>query len=344
MSVRTPSRRLLQSSALQCLHHPQPATANLPFQARRTAFNWFGRGKKENTAAHTNPILDEYMKRKPEKSQPSIIRGDLASSSIFDADRRIQEREEEKAAAAEQQASTTEETQAGGVPRNPATMAAVLDPNPAARERWQRKMVIREVRKGGRLNEPLFIKRTERELASRSHNFKTSTKKLGMLARQIAGKTIDDAIVQMRFSKKKAAQDILQYLEFTRDEAIVKRGMGLGAVEASTAAPEAAEAKPIDIQLKDGKRHTVTDKSKIYIDQAWVGRGPYGKAPDYRAKGRVNIMQTPWTSLSVVLKEEATRVREYEQREEKRRRQREKKVWHPLPDRPIVGQRQWFSW
>lgn len=288
----------------------------------------------------TNPVLDEYMKRKPSSSTPSIIRGDLASSSIFEVDRKIQEREERGRAVDE---GGSEETRIGGIVRNPATMAAVLDPKPVARERWQRKMVIRDIKKGGRLNETLFIKRTERELASRSHNFKTSTKKLGMLARQIAGKTIDDALVQMHFSKKKVAQDALAFLQFARDEAIVKRGMGLGAVNAKDS-PDPVEPKPIDIQLKDGKRHTVVDRSKIYIDQAWVGRGPYGKLPDYRAKGRMNIMYTPWTSLSVVLKEETTRVREFEQREEKRRRQREKKVWHPLPDRPIVGQRQWFSW
>ena len=297
------------------------------------------------------------MKRKPSSGNPSIIRGDLASSSIFDADRQIAEREEEQKAV---QQGVSEDTRIGGEVRNPATMAAVLDPRPVARERWQRKMVIRDVKKNSRLSGPLFIKRTERESTSRSHNMKTSTKKLGMLARQIAGKTVDDAIVQMRFSKKKAAKDVLEYLEYAKNEAVVSRGMGLGAVSSagsdaqnldeadsaltSAGAPQVKAPRSVEIQLKDGKRHNVVDKTKIYVEQAWVGRGPYGKAPDYRAKGRVNIMYTPWTSLSVVLKEEATRVREYEQREEKRTRQREKKVWHPLPDRPIVGQRQWFSW
>lgn len=296
------------------------------------------------------------MKRKPSAANQNVIRGDLASSSIFDADRQIQEREEKQQAVDE---GVSEDTKIGGIARNPSSMAAVLDPQPIARQRWQRKMVIRDIKKGNRLNDPLFIKRTERESASRSHNFKTSTKKLGMLARQIAGKTVDDAIVQMRYSKKKAAKDVLDYLEFARDEAVVKRGMGLGGVDASADAanlnqtgdsmvaadlPRAKSSRPVEIQLKDGKRRTVTDMTNMYIDQAWIGRGPYGKAPDYRAKGKVNIMYTPWTSLSLVLKEEATRVREFEQREDKRRRQREKKVWHPLPDRPIVGQRQWFSW
>jgi ribosomal protein L22 len=186
-----------------------------------------------------------------------------------------------------------------------------------------------------------------------------------MLARQIQGKTLDEAIVQMRFSKKKVAQDVMAHLEAARDEAVVMRGMGLGQVGVETEAKDASilnnatadvtgtqpakavvsPSKPLDIQLKDGKRHTVTDTSNIYIEQAWVGRGPYGKLPDFRARGRVYIMRTPWTSLSVVLKEEATRVREWREREDRRLKQRKEKVWVPLPDRPVQGIRgQWYSW
>lgn len=327
--------------ARQCLQ--QPSCPSL--QPRRTLFN-FLRGKREAagpSGTPTNPVLDQYLKRKPSASQPTIIRGDLAPSSIFDADRKIQSREKKEAVTG---AGASGLVKIGGIDRNPVTMAAVLDPDPISRERWQRKMVIRDIRKGGRLSRPLFLKRTERESSSRSENMKTSVKKLGMLSRQIAGKTVDDAIVQMRFSKKKAARDVLSYLEYARDEAIVKRGMGLsGAAPGADASTSTSETPaPIEIQLKDGKRHVVTDKSKIYIDQAWVGRGPYGKLPDYRAKGKINIMHTPWTSLSLILKEEATRVREFGDREAKRKRQREKNVWHPLPDRPIQGQRQWFSW
>jgi hypothetical protein len=59
----------------------------------------------------------------------------------------------------------------------------------------------------------------------------------------------------------------------------------------------------------------------------------------------VYIMRTPWTSLSIVLKEEATRVRQWQEREARRLRQRKEKVWVPLPDRPVQGIRgQWYSW
>ena len=329
-------------------------------------------------------MLEEYLRNNPDaqnlqqqaqqQQQQRPAPGDLAASSIFEDDRRVQE-QAERDAASEQDAKGDGKPTIGGIARDPQNMARALDPDPNARERWERKKVIQMVKRGGRLSKTQHIKRTEREHLVRSHNMKTSVKKLGMLARQIAGKTVDDAIVQMRFSKKKVAQDLLKQLEFARDEAVVVRGMGLGnvppaeeaskandtsAAKQSLATPPAAKIRPtapktvdvetnqptqpLEIQLKDGKRHVVTDKSKIYIDQAWVGRGPYGQLPDYRARGQIYLMRTPFTSISVLLKEEATRVREYEAREEKRRRQRLGKVWVPLPDRPIQTQRQWYSW
>lgn len=313
-----------------------------------------------------NPILEEYRRNNPngtpgQPQQPSMRAGDIASSSIFEDDRRAQQQ-----AAAAEAAESGEDTQTGDKKRDRNNMLRVLDPDPNARERWERKKIIQSITKGGRLSKPEFLMQTEREHKSKSEMMKTSTKKLGMLARQIQGKTIEEAIVQMRFSKKKAAQDIKAYLEAVRDEAVVMRGMGLGQVGVDAAASEAVEnlntastdvsgtqpkaavvspSKPLDIQLKDGKRHTITDTSDIFIEEAWVGRGKYGKLPDYRARGRVYIMRTPWTSLSVVLKEEATRVRQWREREEKRLQQRKEKVWVPLPDRPVQGIRgQWYSW
>lgn len=259
-------------------------------------------------------------------------------------------------------------TKIGGHARDPVAIARVIHPDPKAREKWERKQVIKMVKRGGRLTKPQFLKRTEREHLSKSHNMKTSVKKLGMIARQIAGKTIDDAIVQMRFSKKKVAQEVLKQLEFARDEAIVSRGMGLkplpedGLVldESSQDVNGAAAAalksdrvvptqllkseQPVEIRLKDGKRHKIDHPTKIYIDQAWVGRGPYGQLPDYRARGVTYIMKTPWTSLSVVLKEERTRMREHEEREAKRIKRITDNMWVHLPDRPIQTHRQWYSW
>lgn len=353
MSLSAPSRRLV--AGLTCRN---PTAITLPlrfrpqFQQRRAASDEAGKP----TPSSSNPILDEYKRKNPDTAAsksdappPQLPQaGDIASSSIFEDERRIQQQQERDI-----EAEGEDDAKPAGAVRDPNIMARVLDPNPAARQRFERRKVMQLVRKGGRLSKKEFIQRTEREHLVKSHNMKTSIKKLGMLARQIAGKPLDEAITQMRFSKKKVAEEILSQLEAARDEAVVMRGMGLGGsataedaetLDAEGAAKSATKDRPIDIQLKDGKRHKVTDRSRIYIDEAWVGRGPYGKLPDYRARGRIYMMRTPWTSLSVVLKEEATRVREFEEREAKRKRALTQNVWKHLPDRPIQIQRQWYSW
>ncbi|GLA47358.1 54S ribosomal protein L22, mitochondrial [Aspergillus niger] len=223
--------------------------------------------------------------------------------------------------------------------RNRETMQTVLDPNPKARTRWEQKMVAREIRRRGRISPTELIMRTERESLSKSHWFKTSVKKLGPLARQIAGKNIDDAMLQMRLSKKKAAKEVLQHLEHAKNVAVVRSGMGLGAVEGKT-----ANQKPVTITLKNGERKTINDPTSIYIDQAWVNRGPYGYDYDHRARGNINLMRPPYTSLSVVLKEEQTRIRQWQNRESEELRKRKAKLWTPLPDRKITAQNQFYSW
>lgn len=252
----------------------------------------FGRKKDPK---FLDPLSLDFLKRKPEieKAPP---RGDLAPSSIFN---------DPSAPKADTQQPATSDT-SSQPPRNRANMAAALDPRPHARKRWQRKMVIREIRGRHRMSKTTHIARTERRSLCKSPMIKTSVKKLGPLARQIAGKPIEEAIVQMRFSKKKAAKDVKRHLEYARDEAIVKRGMGLGGVKPiedakepgskAKSTSEAAENKTITIKDKNGKRRTIIDRTSIYIDEAWVGRGQYGREYEYRARGRVNMLRPPKTS------------------------------------------------
>nr|POF01002.1 54s ribosomal protein l22, mitochondrial [Quercus suber] len=326
-----------------------------------------------------NPVLEAYQKQyesgnealsdsaidAPQQPQP----GDISSSSIFEDDLRAQR---QTATEQDNEIDKTPEDEFATPPRDPQKIARTLDLDPKNRERYERKKIIQSVRNGGRLTQAQVIKRTEREHLLKSHMLKTSQKKLGMLARQIAGKPIEEAILQMRFSKKKAALEVAQQLEAARDEAIVMRGMGLGSIQpqpptqnaslgelqalpAPTSSSSSSSSaltrvgKPIEIQLKNGKRHTIHDQHGIYIDQAWIGRGSYGKAPDYRARGRVFLLRTPWTSISVVLKEEKTRIREHEAREAKRRRRALVPkdmgggLWTHLPDRPVQWQRPWYT-
>lgn len=173
--------------------------------------------------------------------------------------------------------------------RSAHTLLNVIDPLPQDRMNWERDQVIEHVRNNWKISSDAHIKRTERSCVVKSLDFKTSRKKLGKLARQIAGKTIDEALLQMRFSKKRVATEVIKHLEHARNEAIVKWGMGLGK-------PEGRTGEPTMIRLKDGKKKMVEDKTEIYIDQAWVGRGDYEKEPEFRARGRVYILKKPYTS------------------------------------------------
>ena len=99
--------------------------------------------------------------------------------------------------------------------------------------------------------------------------------------------------MQMRFSKKKAAKDILRHLEIARDQAVVVKGMGLGAVGEEKAE---GEKKEVVIEDKKGKKRAVKDLSQMYIDEAWVGRGRDDHDTDHRARGQGNMMYLPHTS------------------------------------------------
>lgn len=443
---------------------------------------------------------------------PTIQRGSLGSGSIFDDEpdplqktkQRMPQRKKKTAQDGEGKGQELE------VPpleeRSMANMDRTLNPNPEARDRWLRKKVIQAVQRRGKLTREEQLMRTERTSVSKSHYFKTSVKKLGPLAQQIAGKNIDDAVLQMRFSVKQAAIDVRQFLEQARNEAILARGMSVNAMrqqhrqkeleevrlqraqsrqdverarrrieelkrlltalptdkqdhllpsqrtesqtqqlQDSQDSPEStnsnlleqqqeeekkeetleemrkrrqmtaqetkrrwqeetavtsidsesakvtipaserdrpatwlqdelhdeeqnlreatssldhyagrefyldeeirvARPQPVDIVLRNKKQITIPDPSAMYIAQAWVNRGPYGKGYDHRARGRIHMLRLPYTSLSVVLKEEHTRIREAREREEKDARRRRDNVWVQLPNRKVLAQRQFYCW
>ncbi|KAL7811540.1 ribosomal protein L22/L17 [Trichoderma aethiopicum] len=220
--------------------------------------------------------------------------------------------------------------------RTKESLAMVVDPDVRSRIRWQRKKVIQLVRRNGELTREEKIKMTERELLHKSDFFPTSVKKLVMLARQIAGKPVDEAIQQMKWSKKKFAAEIKYHLEEARDLAVVQRGMGLGKVNGDVL------DKPRKIQDKDGKWIEIADPTRLYVAQSWVGRGPWrGKEIDYKGRGRMGVIQHPSTSFTVILKEEKTRIREYE---ELKAKEAQKGPWVHLPNRKVHGQRPYYSW
>ncbi|KAM0514265.1 hypothetical protein ACHAPE_007102 [Trichoderma viride] len=220
--------------------------------------------------------------------------------------------------------------------RTKESLAMVVDPDARSRIRWQRKKVIQLVRRNGELTREERIKMTERELLHKSEFMPTSVKKLVMLARQIAGKPVDEAIQQMQWSKKKFAAEVKYHLEEARDMAVVQRGMGLGKVNGDLL------DKPRKLQTKDGKWIEIADPTRLYVAQSWVGRGPWrGKELDYKGRGRMGIIQHPSTCFTVILKEEKTRIREYD---EQKAKEAQKGPWVHLPNRKVHGQRPYYSW
>jgi ribosomal protein L22 len=238
--------------------------------------------------------------------------------------------------------------------RNMAAMERALNPRPLARARWQRKMVMRLVRRGRRLTKEEVLARTERKHLSRSVFFKGSVKKLMLLARQIAGKPVDEAILQMRFSKKRLATSVKAQLLQARNEAVVIKGMAQKPrVDMSRTLPgthweddpSITPPEPHQNPIKTLKKGEAPSETDMYVAEAWVNRGPYGRKKEYRAKGRVNMLMHAKTGISILLKEEKTRMREKAEKEAKAIRKRlGKNMWTALPDRPVTNQHQHVLW
>lgn len=333
MSTRIPSRL--------AAFHPRPQwtpSTSLPVTSRRH-FLFEKKGNKKDDDELANPILDDYLKKnkvaQPDQNQGppqrmQLRQGTLSTtpSSLFKPEVEIPgwyedaspTQVQELRAAAKQRESEAQKE------KDKKLTDMTLDPNPQARRNLERKLIIAGVKRHGRMTKAQKLARTERESVYKSHFLPTSTKKLQKVVNQIAGKTVSEALVQLRFSKKKVARDVIKGLEIAQNEAIVGRGMGLGgelaslrrwnkqraetdfgrvkdiwnyktspSVPAPTGAAsenkETSYFQPTTIELKHGKKKTVRDPSEIYIDQAWVGPGWYDSTPEFRARGQVNMLK-----------------------------------------------------
>ncbi len=101
----------------------------------------------------------------------------------------------------------------------------------------------------------------------RTSMFRVSSQKLNLIGRQISNLSLPQAIVQMQFSPKRAAKEVLSLL--------------LQAQGRIKAAPE----KP--------------DSSAFTIQQAVVGKGTYLKRIDIKGRGRHGIIWKPHSFLRV---------------------------------------------
>ncbi|KAH8722497.1 ribosomal protein L22/L17 [Phaeosphaeriaceae sp. PMI808] len=379
MSARISSRRL-GNSALAAFYPRSIQWVPSISLASTTRRNISDPAKPTNTNEEdlSNPLLDQYLKRNgkenskgPGKRRRAHDQQDRQGamskdpSSLFLPEREIPGWGSDLPASQQEAIRVEAEARKAKITakRDLELSSTNLDPAPFARVRLERKLVIAGLKRRGRLTKAQTIARTERQSLFRSQSLPTSVKKLQKIVNQIAGKTVSEALVQLRFSKKKVARDVMKGLEIAQNEAIAGRGMGLGEAHAqqrwdkqrvetgskdiSIASAKQAHgrrkrtAKTVMVELKDGTKRRVTDASEIYIDQAWVGKGEMWMSPEFRARGKINMLRHRTTGFSVLLKEEKTRMRISDEIKKKRDN---RKLWTALPDRPITTQRQYCLW
>ncbi|PWN44868.1 ribosomal protein L22 [Ceraceosorus guamensis] len=115
-----------------------------------------------------------------------------------------------------------------------------------------------------------IVQRKETQHKYSTAAFKISNRKLKMLADQIgSGKPLDFAILQMQFSKKRAAKRIKSTLALAKDHAIAK---GL-----------------------DGK--------KLVVAEAWVNKHRTLKRLEIKGRGRAGVRKHKYCRLHIILRE-----------------------------------------
>ncbi|CAN6610797.1 large ribosomal subunit protein uL22m [Trichomonascus vanleenenianus] len=150
------------------------------------------------------------------------------------------------------------------------------------------------------------LKLTKKELDAlepsvylKSYRIKSTSKKATLFLRMLRGMPLKDAITQCHFSPKIMARDVGEML--TRG---IKQTQELGMN------PETA-----------------------HISQIWVGKDGYSqKRLDFKARGKVGIIEHKWVHVKAILKDIKSKERFLE---EKRNRELARPVKHQLQSKPV---------
>ncbi|CAG8475826.1 14774_t:CDS:2 [Acaulospora colombiana] len=123
--------------------------------------------------------------------------------------------------------------------------------------------------KEGKSLKPTEAKKKQYEHRYSTMDFRISPRKLRLIANQIAGKSINEAIEQMEFSRKRASKKIMNSLITARDHAW---------------------------------RYKMMSPEEVYVEQAFVGKGLYKKRPSFRARGRFSILKIKRAHMKYILR------------------------------------------
>ena len=99
---------------------------------------------------------------------------------------------------------------------------------------------------------------------------KTSPQKLNLVAGMIRGKNADRALVELSFAKRRIAGEVRKVLESA---------------------------------IANAENNHELDVDRLYVAEAYVGKGLVMKRFRARARGRVGRVVKPWSSVTVIVRE-----------------------------------------
>ncbi len=112
--------------------------------------------------------------------------------------------------------------------------------------------------------------RKEEGALARARAVRTSARKLNLVAASIRGKAASVALTQLRFEKRRIAQDVKKVLQAAVANAENNHGL---------------------------------DVDKLYVAEAWVGRSFVMKRFHTRGRGRSAGIEKPFSNLTIIVKQ-----------------------------------------
>ncbi|OWT39156.1 hypothetical protein LQV05_005411 [Cryptococcus neoformans] len=171
-----------------------------------------------------------------------------------------------KSDSAEDQPASAIGEPASSSPSGGTTSESLFAPSPSAFPGDTQPKISKKMKKRGLPNNAW----TEHRYASAAH--KISHRKLGLLSHQISGLPVDEAIVQMQFSEKRASKWVKSTLALARDHAV-------------------------DKSLK---------RDKLVVAEAWVTKGRKEARIDIKGRGKYGIKHHPSARIHLVIREGLT--------------------------------------
>ncbi|KAF6981849.1 hypothetical protein CFC21_000299 [Triticum aestivum] len=117
-------------------------------------------------------------------------------------------------------------------------------------------------------NKGAVVKRTKVQAIKK--DIKQSPKKVNLVAKLVRGMRVEDALLQLQVTVKRAAKTLYQVIHSARANAAHNHGL---------------------------------DADKLIVEEAFVGKGLYLKRLSYHAKGRCGVRERPRCRLTVVVRE-----------------------------------------